>query len=163
DHARLQEYVKQVISWLETGPNATFSDAIYGWQIGRMAMKQRLAIRVADYTNLLNKLKQWQAGENSSDVWSGEANPEDSIVNRLWQSPSGRQLIDQLLGGKDLEQLALLWISGVSVDWQKLYGSGESKPRCISLPTYPFARERYWVDTAVGSRAASNVATKAAL
>ncbi len=29
------------------------------------------------------------------------------------------------------------------MDWNKLYG--ETKPKRISLPTYPFARERYWV------------------
>ena len=32
---------------------------------------------------------------------------------------------------------------GLSFDWNQLYG--DSKPRRISLPTYPFARERYWV------------------
>ncbi|MCC5466708.1 beta-ketoacyl synthase N-terminal-like domain-containing protein, partial [Pelosinus baikalensis] len=36
-----------------------------------------------------------------------------------------------------------LWVKGLNIDWNKLYG--DPKPRRISLPTYPFAKERYWV------------------
>ena len=39
-----------------------------------------------------------------------------------------------------------LWVKGLSVDWNGLYGA--AKPRRISLPTYPFARERCWVERA---------------
>src|SRR5260370_23386428 len=42
-----------------------------------------------------------------------------------------------------LETLLELWVKGMQLDWERLYG--EAKPRRISLPTYPFARERYWV------------------
>jgi polyketide synthase PksN len=44
---------------------------------------------------------------------------------------------------ENLSKLVELWITGVLVDWNRLY---TSKPRRISLPTYPFANERYWVD-----------------
>ncbi|MEV6560671.1 beta-ketoacyl synthase N-terminal-like domain-containing protein [Nocardia sp. NPDC051756] len=37
-----------------------------------------------------------------------------------------------------------LWLSGVAVDFDAIYG-GE-KPVSVSLPTYPFALKRYWVD-----------------
>ena len=43
-------------------------------------------------------------------------------------------------------------MKGLSFDWNKLYG--EAKPRRISLPTYPFARERYWIEPVVGPAAA---------
>jgi acyl transferase domain-containing protein len=46
---------------------------------------------------------------------------------------------------KEITQLAQLWISGVEIDWQLLYLN--EKPQRISLPTYPFARKRYWIDT----------------
>ena len=29
------------------------------------------------------------------------------------------------------------------IDWNRLYASG--KPRKTSVPTYPFAKERYWI------------------
>jgi acyl transferase domain-containing protein/acyl carrier protein len=37
-----------------------------------------------------------------------------------------------------------LWLLGVSIDWEA-YHSGEERRR-ISLPTYPFERQRYWFE-----------------
>jgi polyketide synthase PksN len=36
-----------------------------------------------------------------------------------------------------------MWVKGLNFDWNKLYG--DIKPSRLSLPTYPFAREHYWV------------------
>src|SRR5205085_10492362 len=49
------------------------------------------------------------------------------------------------------------------IDWNKSYESvGEGRPRRISLPTYPFARGRYWINAAVnGQMAAKGFATEA--
>ena len=43
-----------------------------------------------------------------------------------------------------MQALGQLWIAGVSVDWQATYG--EIRPQRVSLPTYPFERQRYWID-----------------
>jgi len=37
-----------------------------------------------------------------------------------------------------------LWAAGVSIDWSPRYSGGS--PRWTCLPTYPFARDRYWID-----------------
>ena len=37
-----------------------------------------------------------------------------------------------------------LWLAGADVDWDA-YSAGESR-RIVALPTYPFQRERYWID-----------------
>jgi acyl transferase domain-containing protein len=42
------------------------------------------------------------------------------------------------------EAIAKVWVSGGSVNWSKLYG--DSTRNHVSLPTYKFARKRYWVD-----------------
>ena len=47
-----------------------------------------------------------------------------------------------------LESLAALYAAGLSVDWSRLYPEGG---RVVSLPAYPWQRERYWVE---GSAAA---------
>src|SRR5262249_28728130 len=36
-----------------------------------------------------------------------------------------------------------VWVKGLSLDWELLYDG--RKPDRISLPTYPFAREHYWM------------------
>jgi acyl transferase domain-containing protein len=48
------------------------------------------------------------------------------------------------------------WVKGVSVDWDSLYG--EAKPQRAELPSYPFARDEYWIDgTAAGETTDSAV------
>lgn len=42
-----------------------------------------------------------------------------------------------------LEALGQLWVSGVEVDWKALHDGGRRK---VSLPTYPFQRERYYLE-----------------
>ena len=43
-----------------------------------------------------------------------------------------------------LSALGRLWIAGVEVDWSRLH-EGERRRR-VALPTYPFERERHWID-----------------
>ena len=42
-----------------------------------------------------------------------------------------------------MSALANLYVKGYDLDWELLH-QGESKQK-ISLPTYPFAKERYWI------------------
>ena len=46
--------------------------------------------------------------------------------------------------GLDLKDLALLYISGAQVDWAEFDRNYRRYP--LVLPTYPFQRQRYWVD-----------------
>ncbi len=59
------------------------------------------------------------------------------------------------------ETLAKLWIAGVKVNWPGLHGN---RRRRIPLPTYPFERQRYWIDAkrAEPTEAASTPAPSAA-
>ncbi|HEX4621222.1 MAG TPA: SDR family oxidoreductase, partial [Myxococcaceae bacterium] len=49
--------------------------------------------------------------------------------------------------------LADLYCQGYLLGWQRLYGEEES--RRIGLPTYPFARERYWPETGAAAAVAA--------
>ena len=44
--------------------------------------------------------------------------------------------------------LAEVWVRGVDVDWPALF-RGAAAAR-VRLPTYPFQRERYWIDSSAG-------------
>src|SRR3984957_16147224 len=48
-----------------------------------------------------------------------------------------------------LDTLGRLWMNGVSVDWRQFYAH-ERRLRVV-LPTYPFARKRYWPESAITS------------
>src|SRR5581483_6445032 len=43
-----------------------------------------------------------------------------------------------------LTSLGRLWLAGASPDWPAVHG-GERRQR-VELPTYPFERQRYWID-----------------
>jgi phthiocerol/phenolphthiocerol synthesis type-I polyketide synthase E len=63
--------------------------------------------------------------------------------------------------GSEIEQLldavGRLWLAGVEVDWQRFQGGAR---RRVALPTYPFERQRYWIepppDAAKGAGAAAS-------
>ncbi len=42
--------------------------------------------------------------------------------------------------------LARLWVNGAAIDWADMFGR-ETRAR-VSLPTYPFERQRHWIDQA---------------
>ena len=55
-----------------------------------------------------------------------------------------KMIIETWITQKKLSNLIDLWVKGMELDWNKLYG--ELKPQRISLPTYPFAKDRYWIE-----------------
>ncbi|UII31931.1 SDR family NAD(P)-dependent oxidoreductase [Fulvivirga ulvae] len=138
---RLREYAEKVIHWSENAAGSTsFTDAIYSWQIGRMPMKHRLAISVTGWEDLRQKLQQWLTGEESAAVWTGQVNQSSGEI----QQQATLQLTE-----KGLEKIAQQWIAGADIDWTQLYTKdifGENLPRRISLPGYPFAKNRHWID-----------------
>jgi phthiocerol/phenolphthiocerol synthesis type-I polyketide synthase E len=46
-------------------------------------------------------------------------------------------------GEEMLASLGSLWVAGVPVEWQAIHGSAAI--RRVSLPTYPFERQSYWI------------------
>ena len=55
-------------------------------------------------------------------------------------------------GDRDTFLLALgqLWSAGIDVDWTPL--RGDHQPQLVSLPGYPFERQRHWVDHNASAR-----------
>src|SRR5205085_12510113 len=72
-----------------------------------------------------------------------------------------QQTVDKWIADNKLSRLVDLWVKGLELDWSKLYG--EDKPQRLSLPTYPFAKERYWIDTPAGGPLSAKSVTTAAL
>ncbi len=80
-----------------------------------------------------------------------EMGPAPSLVSMAMKcvEPGGKQWLASLRKGKNdwgqlLNSLGALYVNGAAIDWRgfdKLY----SRKR-IKLPTYPFQRERYWID-----------------
>jgi len=75
-----------------------------------------------------------------------------TIVARHQERPAGLLMCSSLPRRSDRESdddtllaaLGKMWRSGVEVDWAGHHAHG--RPRRTSLPTYPFERQRYWVE-----------------
>jgi polyketide synthase PksN len=69
-----------------------------------------------------------------------------------------QEVIGKWLQRGKYEKLLAFWVKGLMVDWKLLYG--EHLPRRISLPTYPFARERYWIPIGTSPAATATLGTQ---
>ncbi len=140
---RLRDHARRVLHWLD-GTQDGIAEAIRIWQTGRTAMKQRLAFTVADRAELQHKLRRWLDGERVPRVWTSDGTEP---------AAHGEAAIEAAVAARDLERLAALWVSGAAIDWRQLHVAVVTPPAVppIPLPTYPFARDRYWVAPAAGA------------
>lgn len=104
---------------VESHPGQRLGDIAYTLAVGRRAQPLRWAAVVGDRAQLLDSLR---AG------------------------PDGSRLPPPVLAADPavLTDLARAWVAGRPVDWRNLF-AGETRQR-VSLPTYPFQRQRYWLD-----------------
>jgi acyl transferase domain-containing protein len=99
--------------------------------------------------SLSASLLQWIQEPDSVLLTVGTAqNPE--LTSCLKQVDS-RLLPDMLTAiqpgnASFLAMLGQLWLAGVTIDWERFY-SQERRHR-LPLPTYPFERQHYWIETA---------------
>lgn len=128
------------------------ADVAYTLQVGRQAMSERLAFMANSVTDIVKHLTHFVDGRtNTQDLYRGKVKPTDDKNDLLLEGDAGQAFIDTILKQQDYRKLAALWVVGTSLDWNLLYG--ENRPRRISLPSYPFARESYWLDEVVEAKA----------
>ncbi|VFN06436.1 MAG: Polyketide synthase dehydratase, partial [Candidatus Kentron sp. G] len=84
---------------------------------------------------------------------AGQCLPEDAEGIFIPSLREGHEDWWQMLGS-----LGQWYVQGGSVDWAALDGASdnESPRRKVQLPTYPFQRQRYWIDKARLSRRAGH-------
>lgn len=138
---RLQEYVNRALNYIEKEKQVNIADLSYTLQVGREAMSDRLAIVASNREELIIRLKDCKQQNESNYIFWGKLSPKQRRKKTLNREEEFSSLFER----GDLDKLAQLWVDGVEIDWEKLYT--HDKPNRISLPTYPFAKERYWVTT----------------
>lgn len=157
--AALDRHVRGYVEFLsnDTGADAdvAFADMVYTAQTGREAHNERLAVIASSRKELLDKLQQVlkvgikeKLGLESKGVFHHRINPaEKSPVAALITPDMAKMQLAQSAQTADWKQVALLWVNGVSVPWAALWQGRNA--RRVTLPTYPFARERHWIDVDV--------------
>ncbi|WP_304943149.1 SDR family NAD(P)-dependent oxidoreductase, partial [Vallitalea guaymasensis] len=137
--------VKRLLTAVEQS-NYTDKDLMkisYTLQTGRQAMYQRLGLMVTSIQELKEKLMMFLNDEGYMDgLYRGRAKSDKEILS-IFGDEDIQTTIDAWIKKDKYQQLVKLWVKGLDIDWNRLYD--ENKPRRISLPTYPFAKESYWV------------------
>ncbi|QYF93473.1 SDR family NAD(P)-dependent oxidoreductase [Massilia sp. PAMC28688] len=161
-----EQLTAKALSLLEfvqrTAPDAAAIRGIaYTLQTGRESMDERLSVMAASAGELADRLRAWIAGEEGVEgVARNQARRHREALSMFGSDGDLQQMVRTWVTEKKLPALVDLWGKGVEVDWRAMYGA--TAPRRVSLPLYPFARERYWVEAGQGN-AAANVAHSAAL
>lgn len=137
-HAPMVPYISNVTGTWITAAEAT--DPHY-W-----ARHLRQTVRFADGITELLKIPHrlfLEVGPGRTlsmlTMQQGEHTPSPLVFSSL-RHPQDRQPDTLFL----LTTLGKLWLAGVRVRWAELY-TGEQRLR-VPLPTYPFERERFWVE-----------------
>ncbi|MGY0777280.1 SDR family NAD(P)-dependent oxidoreductase [Azospirillum argentinense] len=120
------------------------ADIAFTLQVGRDALDLRLAIVAETPEEWLDRLRRFARGDGAADgLWSGSVLDRPAAAGEAGSSGGGAERARRLIAAGDLAGLAALWVrEPVKVDWRLLHAG--RPPRRVSLPTYPFARQRCW-------------------
>ena len=121
----LDELVQSYIHYLEHS-SERLEDICYSVAISRDHFNHRLALVVSDKDDLLNQL-------TTQKGICVEVSSADEVIS----SDSPHELSTQYLLGK-------------RIDWQNYYKPYFKALRKVSLPTYCFDRQRYWIEVQAG-------------
>ncbi|WP_338551795.1 SDR family NAD(P)-dependent oxidoreductase [Paenibacillus sp. KS-LC4] len=143
---RLQEQAQRLLLAVESG---AYSDAdmpaiAYTLQLGRETMEERLAVLASSLKELSAKLQDYLSGKRGIDgLFHGHVKHYKDMLALFAQDEDMNAVIEAWQAKGKFGKLLDLWAKGLLIDWSRQYATG--KPGRISLPGYPFAKERYWL------------------
>ncbi|WP_164779485.1 beta-ketoacyl synthase N-terminal-like domain-containing protein [Paenibacillus kobensis] len=119
-------------------------DIAYTLQVGRESMSDRVIFAVRNIDELIRLLEQFAQGkEDLPMTYRGTVKLDGTLSMLFQEDEDSGELLEKWLRKGRISKIAQLWASGVDIDWKRLYRG--KAPSRLSLPTYPFAKERYWL------------------
>ena len=157
NEAGLKNMARNLVTWLRTteatndaqsdtpGRDAeselvTLRDLAYTLQVGRVAMQERLGAIVDSLPGLVEKLQGFLDGQQDG-LYRGSVRRGNRVMADFASDEDISPAIDAWLRKRKYSRLLNLWLDGVDLDWTRLHT--QSRPRRISLPLYPFAKDYY--------------------
>ncbi len=145
--AQLTDIVRDLLTFVRRhGDEVALADLAYTLQVGRAAMEERLGFVVDSMAQLADRLQGHLDGRRDlPESSAGQVQKHRESLSLIDQDEEFREaLLERWMAQRKYPQLLKLWAKGMALDWNRLY---VDRPQRIALPTYPFARERYWIDT----------------
>ncbi|HET8841548.1 MAG TPA: SDR family NAD(P)-dependent oxidoreductase, partial [Ktedonobacteraceae bacterium] len=151
---QLRQQISQLVAFCQREGPLDCGNMSYTLFVGRRHFKYRLACVARNQAELLQSLTAWLEKHEARGVFVGEPGEEESGEDPARKS-YGDQCIQVCRSTQSPEEyrerltaLADLYVSGYRLAYEQLFADDQYTR--ISLPTYPLARERYWVPAATG-------------
>lgn len=131
----LCKYVQEFKVFVEKNPQINLSDLAYTLHIGREEMKCRIAFIANSLEEVVDKLGEILQDDIEKSHYFAKVEDNKSV-----------ELVTEM--PENIQTLCDYWLVGKKIDWINiLYKQGVGGR--ISLPTYPFEGERYWLVNSV--------------
>ena len=159
---QLRQRAERLLARLEAdGGRLDLRDIAYTLQVGREAMEHRLAFCAASLAQLQEILQAFVDGraDEASGCHQGVVDEHRGAISLLQDDEDLKSAVELWFSKGKFNKLLALWVKGLQVDWQHLQGAGGA--RRVSLPSYPFAREFFWLDLGGQASAGPGVLTPA--
>ncbi|MBV9992178.1 MAG: zinc-binding dehydrogenase [Alphaproteobacteria bacterium] len=152
---QLEDQIRQLLAHVEDflGRSPSRSDKLcrlgdiaYTLQLGRDAMVERLAFACDSLEQLESTLRDVLGGRAPKGLARANVRGARKKLDKEDREAAARRAaaIEAALAAGDRAALIEQWMAGAAVDWRGL--TRAAQPQRMSLPTYPFARKRYWFD-----------------
>ncbi|WP_176560069.1 SDR family NAD(P)-dependent oxidoreductase [Brevibacillus dissolubilis] len=147
DERGLHKMAENALHYVDGNKDVSLPDLAYTLQLCRNEMPLRLAFVARSVDELEECLASYLNRSSSptnltQTVYTGHAETDFAQLEPIISGSRGEEFVRSLVSDRDLDRLAALWVKGCPVDWAGLHQ--QSPRKIVSLPTYPFERERYW-------------------
>ncbi len=143
---QLQKYAKILADYLESnGTSAQYSvqDIAYTLYYGREHMEERLALEASSVEEIAVKLREYINGTKEEIDWVSENWKKTRQNHVLTEDEDYQFIVKSWFDKKKWLKIGKLWCEGN--DMKEYISFHEEEAYRVSLPTYPFAKERYWI------------------
>ncbi|MGG0754206.1 SDR family NAD(P)-dependent oxidoreductase [Brevibacillus laterosporus] len=146
---QLKQQVEQIIQYCEKADQVHYGDMCYTLLMGRKHFNHRLAFVVHERNELVPVLKRWLERGKAPEVYTSIVNKNEQreqMELKRYGNECIRNINADMTANVYIEQLsmlAFLYTQGYELDFEHLFEDDYYAK--ISLPTYPFAKEFYWV------------------
>ena len=113
------------------------ADVAHTLQAGRTAHDFRLALPARRLPDAAAALEAYAAGGTDARITTGRATRARVVL-----TGAEAEALEEALDQRDLTAVAERWVAGADVDWSRIT---PATARRTELPSYPFARKRYWI------------------
>ncbi len=159
---QLKQRASELSDFIRKQPSLDLDEIAYTLQVGREPMEERVGFQANSVKQLAEKLDAYIAGQQDTDVYQGQVKRNKENLSIISEDDEVKEsIVNKWIAQNKLSKLLDLWVKGLELDWNKLYGA--VKPKRIALPTYPFARDRYWIDAATAEQSAARKIAAAVL